>query len=86
MGFDVYKNDTLTSGNFTDAAGNTMTYPYGGESRLGVDFETGVELATADEVLSRTLVCDCCGIPVKSKSDLTSQRGYKVCKKCIDEE
>ena len=86
MGFDVCKNDTLPSGNFTDLAGNTATYPYGGESRLGVDFDTGADLATADEVLSKTLVCDICGIPVKNKSDLTRQKGYQVCRNCIDEE
>ena len=49
MGYDVYKNDTLPSGNFTDLAGNTRTYPYGGESRVGVDLFTGAELVIADE-------------------------------------
>lgn len=84
MGYDVYKNDVIDSGTFTDLAGNTMTRPGAGERRLGTDLFTGAELADEGEVLSVTLVCDVCGIPADSKAHLTKVKGMHKCKECLD--
>lgn len=94
---EVYKNDSISEDTFTDLAGNTdMSLPDAGELRLGdetyldeipYDMDgTQTTMPAEDEVLSVTLVCDICGIPVEEKKDLTKQRGLMVCKECIDEE
>jgi len=85
--YDIHKNSLISSGTYTDLAGHTdCTYPSAGERELGLDAETGAELAALNAVLSVTLVCDCCGVPVKKKADLTRIKGFNRCKECRDKE
>lgn len=81
--YEVYKN-TVISGE-ADAAGITNT-AYDGETKLGVDYFDGDELEDTNEVISRRLICDRCGYQIKSKAELSSQDGWKVCWRCKDEE
>jgi len=81
--YEVHKNSLISSSTYTDLAGHTdCTYPSAGEREIGLDVETGAQLADLDEVLSVTLVCNCCSVPVKKKADLIKGR----CKDCVDEE
>ena len=65
MGREHYINDILTSGTYTDLDGETMTYFYGGENRLGADSDYadfspasgGTQPYDADGT-QRTLVAD----------------------------
>ena len=79
--YDVNKNSVIVP--VADAAGIINT-AYSGQTKLGTDFFTGDQLAETDVVISRRLVCDRCGVPPKSKSDLTKQNGWLVCKECLD--
>jgi hypothetical protein len=85
MGYSVYKNDVISSDAFTDLAGTEQYRAYKGERRLGLDFETGLNLADENEVLSYDIWCDVCGEPVKSKKELVKVDGWWRCKDCIDE-
>ena len=80
--YEVYKNKVIVP--YEDAGGATNTV-YEGETTLGTDFFTGAELEETDKVISRRLVCDRCGCPPDDKDELVKQKGWKVCKRCLDE-
>lgn len=79
--YEIYKNDIIVP--YEDAGGETNTNR-AGETRLGTDYFTGEEQLEVDEFISRRLICDRCGCPPKSKSDLIKQAGFLVCPRCID--
>ena len=80
--YEVNKNTVKVA--YEDAGGITNT-AHEGETQLGTDYFDGTELADTDEVLSRRLVCDRCGYPIKKKSELIKQAGWMVCHRCLDE-
>ena len=77
---EVYKNDVIVP--YEDAGGITNT-AHAGETRLGVDFSTGEELADVGTVFSKRFICDRCGYPTP-KSELIKQAGWMVCSRCYD--
>lgn len=80
----VHKN-SLIPDTYVDLRGDTVNYPNAGERELGVDFETGEELADLDEIISIGLACNLCGKPIDKKKDIIKRVGNKIyCKDCID--
>jgi len=92
----AYKNDQIGN-TYTDLNGDTVNYPEAGELRLGDTAaylghqpynqdDTQTSMPAQDEVISKGVACDICGVPVKSRAHLIKSDGYMRCSDCIDEE
>lgn len=85
MAKETWKN-SLIKDTYVDLRGVTVDYPNKGQRELGLDFETGEELADLNEIISTSLNCEICGIPFEKKKDICKTVGKKVyCKDCIDQ-
>lgn len=81
----VHKNSLISDEKVTDLAGNLVYLSNHGERKLGVDFETGEELADLNEIISIGLACNRCGKPIDKKKEIIKRVGNKIyCKDCID--